>query len=180
MTKQGQHGKYQLKSKSIKIHHKNHHRLSIKKSKLVHVTCEGNKKQKTSSVDNDNNPTITSDDEMHYFNDNLLENETPFKDELNFSNEACNKYFFHQRNNNNADAYLVSNACFNGEVDPKNIDDNEKKLILLITNLCMILTRDQYGLVTSILELHEEVICKRCYSKKNQSKQSFNKLQERQ
>ena len=44
----------------------------------------------------------------------------------------------------------------------------------------MILTRDQYGLLTSILELHEEVIRKRCYSNNNKFPKFFNKSQGKQ
>ena len=155
--------------KQLKSHHYRCHLPPKKNVEVDHVLFNGNKKRTTNTVDvkNDSN-------EMDYVNENLNEKETSSKIEFNFSNEACNEYFSHQFNNNNGDSHLVSNGCFNGEVDPIDIDDTEKKLILLITNLSMVLTRDQYSLVTSILVLHEEVIKKRCYSKMHPSNKTYN------
>ena len=79
---------------------------------------------------------------------------------FNFSNTACNTFFTYQHHNKNGDSHLVSNACFNGEIHPLSINPEEKKLILLITNLSMVLTKDQCSLLTSILELQEDIVKK--------------------
>ena len=68
--------------------------------------------------------------------------------------------FFHQFCNDSGDAYLVANSCFNGDVGPDSIIEDEKKLILLITNLATKITRDERSLLTSILSLTEDVVKK--------------------
>ena len=90
------------------------------------------------------------DNESNYSNDDQKEHNINSKIEFNFSNNQCNEYFSHQYNNGNGDSYLVSNGCFDGEVHPNNVDETEKQLILLITNLSMILTKDEKLLLTML------------------------------
>ena len=112
----------------------------------------------TNLFEYDDDYLIQDNIEIDDIDDYLVEKQSPLRVEFNFSNDVCNDYFGHQFKNNNGDSYLVSNGCFDGEVHPNEINDTEKKLILLITNLTTVLTRDQHSLFTSMLALHEEVI----------------------
>ena len=44
---------------------------------------------------------------------------------MNFSNDVCSN-FFYQFCNDSGDAYLVANSCFNGDVGPDSIIEDEK------------------------------------------------------
>ena len=155
----------------IKRHNYKYHQVPKKKVNVDHTLREGINKSNTNLFDYDNDYLIFNNNEVNDFDDNSDEQQSSLKVEFNFSNEVCNEFFAHQYKNNKGDSYLVSNGCFDGEVQPNEIDETEKKLILLITNLSMVITRDQYSLFTSILALHEKVIKKRLNSKMHQSNQ---------
>ena len=155
----------------IKKHNKNFHKPKHSVVTLQNQTLKRNINE-LHNYDNDdfstNNSTGFSFADLDDQDELLSKKEHQSTIHFDFSNQACNDFFTHEYNNGNGDSYLVSNACFNGDVPPSSIHDDEKKLILLITNLSMLLTRDQYSLLTSILVLLEDVVKRRCKTKEKE------------
>ena len=156
--------KSKYKMNNCNIHLCNKEKLhSLTKGKITDEDILLGNNSESPSMDNVN--TFDEVDEGRKLPANI--NNTNTNVNMDFSNNACNDYFWNQYKNDNGDSYLVSKSCFNGEAPPSSIDDDEKQLILLITKMSMILSRDDRILFTLILSLLEDLVKKRClYEKK--------------
>ena len=123
-----------MTNNQIQNHNRKYHKSKIRNDTYSPPRFGHNKKRNIDMLNDFNDEDEFTDD-----NDTCLANvfsedveKTQTEQQLSpdikfiFSNTACNEFFTHQHHNENGDSHLVSNACFNGEIHPLNINPEEK------------------------------------------------------